>query len=219
MTPLSSHDLNKLLFESTEDNFDAFLKRQEDAVKKEMRELSGIKDDSRIKKIVGRLRQFLTTLNEEELTEESYKDQVYGLIIGTLKLPEAMLKIFDLGVNFISYIPAVLAGYYKRDKSNFDTISLEDTFRVFLVATVGTGAANHFIDTFSFEDGQVTTAMKFLWGMAFIIGALRGALKFKLDTAFFIRGLRHKLNVNKDEPTDIEATPSVKQPYVKLPNS
>lgn len=206
MSYITPKQLNDILFESQSDaKWDDFLHRMEENVKAEMHELAGLpKDETFFKKVIGAIRDFLGMQSESTITEGSIKDTAISILVSTLKLPEAALKIFDLGVNFASAIPAAIAGYHRKD--NIDEEFIDAAFRPFLVATVGASAAQHAVEVFQLEGNDLAMSLKLIWGMAFVIGAIRGLFKFKMNTAAFLRNIRVQLNNMRDEPGNIEVT-------------
>lgn len=205
MPYVSPSHLNSILFESrSDDNWEDFLHRQEGAVRDEMHSLAGLgKEKGFWEKVLEAVKNLMDgfhgRVSEGEELNEGIKDALIGLTVAGLKVPEGLLKMFDIGVNFITAIPAWLS---KGDPNNMDT----SAFKAFLVATVGGGMANQAMDVFQYPDNEVTMAVKLIWGMAFVIGAIRGILRMKLDTASFIRNIRRSLNKMRDEPADIEVT-------------
>lgn len=200
MPYVSPSQLNSILFESkSDDKWDAFLERQEQAVRDEMHAMAGLgKERSIWEQLLQAVKDFVDSwggrLSEEQLNEGSIKDALLGIAVAGLKVPEGLLKIFDVGVNMVTVIPAFIAG--KGD----------DGIRAFLTATVGAGMASQALDVFQVPDTPVTMAVKIIWGLAFVIGAIRGVLGMKMDTASFIRNMRRSMNKMRDEPADIEVT-------------
>lgn len=200
MPYISPSQLNTILFESKSDEkWDAFLDRQEQVVHDEMHALAGLgKEKSIWEQLLQAIKEFVDSwsgrLSEEQLNEGSIKDAILGIAVAGLKVPEGLLKIFDVGVNMLTLIPRLIAG------------NGDDGARAFLTATVGAGMAHQAMDVFQVPDTPVTTSIKIIWGLAFIIGAIRGVLGMKFDTASFIRDIRRSLNQMRDEPADIEVT-------------
>jgi len=141
-------------------------------------------------------KKHLGLLNEGLLTEESFMDKARSFLVGVLKFPEMVLKLFDIAFNLATFLFRHMAGYKEGKKAQ--------ELKTVLTFFTGLGGARGTL-TQGLGTATLTVFAKTL-GVLMLLGACQAILGGKLDTAGPVRKLRQWLNAGRENPNDIEVT-------------